>query len=353
MGTVDTDKHKLIQENKYLKQELKKLTNQKNILEKINLNIQFQYILSSIFKYDILPPVKMLSDGILSFILPIKNINADSESKQDIEYRVNYTLDILHYLYMLSNPHYLYDQPNKNELQIRQTSIDKKDLDILDIVLNQYSKRRIETSTGIKDYIDKELNKPLPSIPIMEWNIHLPPTVQRSYKDYFKELYNLVKSDYNNLGYNIDEAFLARRIVHTSHSREILNEVFDIISTHTFENSEKFIDDSNETRAKFLSMFSTTVNTNEGLIEWKDFNKKNGSISLQSFNLIFKKMYEYDNTFSYSNEKSSIVSFFGYRKDGKLVKLTSDQIRDRKGKISDSNSLLVQKLTDLFKRHDK
>lgn len=350
------EKNELIEDNNKLIKEKNELEMKYIVLEKINLNIHFQYVFSRIISYDILPPVTMLANALISYISSIVNIKSESE-KKDLDSRVNYTLDILHYFYMFANPFYFYDQPDKNESQIQQILIHQEDIDILNLVLNKYSTSKPNTVAGINNYIANELNKPLPSISIMEWINHLKPEVREGYQKYFKELYKQVKNSYSKLGYNIDESFLSRRIVHTSHSREILNEVFDIISKHTFEGSEKLIDDSKETRAKFLSMFSTTINTNEGLIEWKDVNRKNGSISFQSFKLIFEVMYEYDENFSYEYEKSLIISFFGHRKNGNLVKLSSEQIRKRGGnistsnKLSKSNKLLEQNLRDLFNKY--
>lgn len=345
------EKSVLTAENNYLKNKLKKINKQNIILEKINLNIQFQYIFSTILNYGILPPVKILANALLSFIEPIAGIRIDDEEKKEIEERVTYTLDILHYLYMLANPHYLYDQPIKNEMQIQQISLDKRILDVLDLVLNEYSGSNPQTDKGIKDYLANELNKPLPSIPIMEWISNLPHTVQRNYRSYFLDLFEQVKDHYLNLGYILDESFLVRRIVHTSHPRQILNEIFDIIATHPVKGSGGLIDSSNDTRARFLSMFSTTSNTNEGLIEWKDKNPKNGAISLQSFKVLFKTMYEYDDKFSYSSEKASITSFFGYRQEGKIKKLSPAQVRDREGKISESNKHLEQRLRELLNKY--
>lgn len=332
------------QEIKILNSQLKALKNQNKKLRilideasQLNLTIVLLEVYRCMMGNKPLPFVQILVKSISDYVFGAKQnkIVQSDEIRVEQKNKLEYVTSVLHYYYCLAYPDYFYDTPLKKNIG-GNNGLSCKNL--LEIALNNFSRAQIKSS-NLQNAIENELNKPLPPYSIQSWTAK-PHMYKLEYREFLRSIYEGIKTLYQRVNLKIDERFLIEEMINTSHSREVLNRIFNVMKDFELLSETE--------RSKFLSMFSTTINATEGKIEWKDINEKNDGISFQSLCIIFSELYNFDNKYKYNNQKSVIAGFFVYRNnDDELIPVTSEKLRLRKT-ISSKNDELRNRIVELL-----
>lgn len=245
----------------------------KNELQSLKEEVQANASKEDIYLFKVEDYCNSIRNAIIGCPLKLPEISSFEFYLPKLKEQANieYILGLLHNCWRLTHPDTMFNAPLKDEDPTK----------MLDKSLSKYTGGY---STQY-DMVPEELNTPI--------NIIIASFYYRKakknemlnfFREYIKELHKKTKRIYEKWGLTVSDTFIPVRCLEVELSKEQLLSLFNAIA------SEGFMNNDEDTKHTFLSLFSNTLHTADKKIIWHDINKKNNQPSIASLYTMFSAM---------------------------------------------------------------